>query len=104
MRIAHLTFTVDPQHQQPALDALVAAAPAVRAMPGCLAFIPFADPTSVGGIGLLHEWDSGGDFARYLDSPDFARINTGLRALMRGAPLSKRFEAEPLCDQGCQAA
>jgi len=104
MRIAHLTFTVDTAATQQALATLVAAAPSVRAMPGCHAFLPFADPTVEGGLGLIHEWESADAFASYLASPGFAQLNAALRPLMTAPPLSKRFEAEPVCDAACQAA
>jgi len=104
MRIAHLTFTVDTAATQQALATLVAAAPSVRAMPGCQAFIPFADPTVEGGLGLIHEWDSAAAFSAYLASPGFAELNATLRPLMTAPPVSRRFEAEPVCDAACRPA
>ena len=68
MRLAHLTFTVRPEAQHEALGVLLEEVPAVRDMAGCVAFIPFIDPTVTGGIGVLHEWATEADFAAYLAS------------------------------------
>ena len=104
MRIAHLTFTVDKHASQHALALLTTAAPAVRAMPGCQAFIPFADPMSEGGIGVVHEWASAADFSLYLASPGFAQLSAQLRPLMTAPPVSKRFDAEPVGETAAKVA
>ena len=96
MRIAHVTFTVAPDNQARALDALLAEVPAVRRMKGCLAFIPFADPTVAGGLGIVHEWESDDAFAAYIGSPGFATVNQILRPLMTGTPVSRRFDVNML--------
>lgn len=94
MRLAHLTFAVRPEAQQEALGVLLEEVSAVRNMEGCVAFIPFIDPTTTGGVGVLHEWETEGDFAAYLASPTFAAAGERLRPLMTGEPDSRRFDAE----------
>jgi quinol monooxygenase YgiN len=94
MRLAHLTFTVRPEAQHDALEVLLEEVPAVRAMEGCVAFIPFADPTAAGGIGVLHEWETDEAFEAYLASPTFAAAGARLRPLMTREPDSRRFDAE----------
>lgn len=94
MRLAHLTFTVRPEAQREALDVLLAEVPAVREMQGCMAFIPFIDPTTDGGIGVLHEWATEADFAAYLASPAFVASGAQLFPLMTQEPESRRFDAE----------
>lgn len=96
MRIAHVTFTVAPQHQTLALNTLLAEVPVVRQMQGCLAFIPFIDPTVAGGLGIVHEWESDDAFAVYIGSPGFAAVNAVLRPIMTGAPVSRRFDVDML--------
>lgn len=93
MRLAHVTFTVAPDAVKIALEALLAEAPSVRQMAGCVAFIPFADPTVDGGLGVLHEWETADDFAFYLSSPGFSAVNAALRPMMTTSPVSRRFDA-----------
>ncbi|MEZ4563463.1 MAG: antibiotic biosynthesis monooxygenase [Thermomicrobiales bacterium] len=93
MRLAHLTFTVRPEAQDEALGVLLAEVPAVREMAGCMAFIPFIDPTVTGGVGVVHEWATEEDFAAYLASPTFAASGAQLFPLMTGEPDSRRFDA-----------
>ena len=94
MRLAHLTFTVRPEAQREALEVLLEEVPAVREMAGCVAFIPFVDPTTSGGIGVLHEWATEADFAAYLASETFAASGARLFPLMTQEPDSRRFDAE----------
>lgn len=94
MLIAILDFDVAPADQQAALDQLLAEAPGVRAMPGNIAFRPYADPLLDTRVSLVHEWQSRADFDAYLASEAFARSGTKLRPMMTGAPTSRRFEAE----------
>ena len=96
MRLAHLTFTVRPEAQQEALSVLLEEAPTVRAMAGCLAFIPFADPTTEGGLGVVHEWVDEVTFATYLASETFAASSARLFPLMTAEPDSRRFDARRL--------
>ena len=93
MRIAHLTFTVRAEEQQEALTVLLDEVPVVRAMDGCQAFIPFVDPTTTGGIGVVHEWASEEAFAAYLASEQFAASGERLFPLIIGEPDSRRFAA-----------
>ena len=58
MLIAHVTFAVDEIHREHVLNRLAKDATTVRSMNGCVAFIPFADPTDPQKIGVLHEWRS----------------------------------------------
>jgi len=95
MRLAHVTFTVAPDAVRTALDTLLDETASVRRMQGCRAFIPFADPTVSGGLGVVHEWDTAEDFAAYLASPGFASVNAVLRPMMTAAPVSRRFDARP---------
>lgn len=96
MRLAHVTFTVAPDNARTALDTLLASVPAVRQMTGCLAFIPFANPTVDGGLGVMHEWQTAEDFAGYLASPTFAGVNDILRPMMTSGPDGRRFDATPV--------
>lgn len=96
MLIAHLTFNVAPENRARALDRLVAEAPAVRAMPGCAAFLPFIDPTDDSALGVVHEWETEADFAAYTASEAFRTSGAVLRPMMTAAPVSKRFAAELL--------
>jgi quinol monooxygenase YgiN len=96
MLIAHVHFTVAASERHKALEMLQKEAPAVRAMKGCQAFVPFLDPTSSEGLGVLHEWDSEEDFAAYTSSPGFAEVGRILRPMMTGAPVSRRFDARLL--------
>lgn len=93
MLIAHVRFRAIEEDRRKALDTLMAKAPAIRAMKGCLAFVPFLDPTDRQGLGVLHEWQSGEDFAAYSASPEFSETAWILRPLMTEAPVSRRFDA-----------
>ncbi|MCA1970865.1 unnamed protein product [Ciceribacter sp. T2.26MG-112.2] len=93
MLVAHVRFRVSEDDRQQALDILMTNAPAIRATKGCLAFVPFLDPTDRQGLGVLHEWQSGEDFAAYVASPAFVETAAILRPLMTAAPVSRRFDA-----------
>ena len=93
MLIAHVHFSVAAGERQKALDTLLAETPAVRAMKGCQAFIPFLDATDSESLGVLHEWDCAEDFAAYTSSPGFAEVGKVLRPMMTAAPVSRRFDA-----------
>jgi quinol monooxygenase YgiN len=94
MLIAHVTFAVDQHQRQAALATLVAEAGSVRAMPGCIAFTPFADPIDPQKVGIVHEWETLDQFRAYAQSPGFAATGQVLRPMMVDKPLSRRFEAE----------
>ncbi len=96
MLVAHVLFKVAPADRSRALDALLAEAPGVRAMAGCLAFVPFADPGDPGGLGIVHEWQSGDEFGAYTGSSGFAKVQATLRPMMVGQPVSRRFDARLL--------
>lgn len=93
MIIAHVTFVVAPENSGTALAALVAEVDQVRAMQGCVTFIPFQDATDPQKIGVMHEWASVQDFDGYTASQEFARVGQVLRAMMLAPPVSHRFDA-----------
>lgn len=93
MLIAHVRFRVAEHDRQKALDALTANADRTRVMKGCLAFVPFLDPIDGQGVGVLHEWQTGQDFAAYAASAGFAETSAVLRPLMTEPPISRRFDA-----------
>lgn len=93
MLIAHVSFTVFSDNRKSAIDALKQEIEAVRAMKGCVAFVPFTDPVNEQGVGVLHEWNTANDFAAYAASDSFANISKSLRPLMVSPPISKRFDA-----------
>lgn len=94
MLIAILDFDVAPADQQAALDHLLAEAPTVRAMPGNIAFRPYADPLIDTRVSLIHEWEVPAAFEAYLASEAFANTGAVLRPMMTAAPVSRRFTAE----------
>ncbi|GLQ57229.1 putative quinol monooxygenase [Devosia nitrariae] len=94
MLVVHLRFTVAPETRQQTLETLVAGAPVVRAMPGCIAYIPFSDPTDDTAVGILQEWEAGEDLAAYTASETFRSFGAALRPMMTAKPVSKRFSAE----------
>lgn len=96
MFIAHVYFRVAPDKVEVALAALLAELSSVRGLPGCIAFLPFLDPTEPGALGIVHEWESAEAFARYAASPGFAAVGQLLRPIMVAPPVSKRFDARLL--------
>lgn len=96
MFIAHVQFAVTPKDRQKALDTLLAEAPTVRGQTGCHLFLPFADPADATGVGLIQEWATAEDFARYTGTAGFAEVGQVLRPMMTAAPVSRRFSAELL--------
>ena len=96
MFVAHVTFSVAEQDRPGVLDVLLEEADAVRAMEGCVVFLPFLDPTRTDGVGVLHEWESPEHFAGYLASPQFSGSGGIIRPLMTAPPVSRRFHATPV--------
>ncbi len=94
MLIAHVKFTVSEKNRTLAIDNLKQEARTVRAMKGCIAFIPFLDPINPQDVGILHEWDTADDFAAYIASERFATVGRILRPIMISPPVSRRFDAE----------
>jgi quinol monooxygenase YgiN len=94
MLIAHVFFSVDETIRHQVVERLSRDVGAVRAMDGCLAFIPFMNPGNPQEVGILHEWQSAEDFARYTSSDTFARFQAELRPMMVAPPISRRFEVE----------
>lgn len=93
MIIAHVTFSVAAKSRQAALDVLVSEIAGVRAMHGCLAFVPFVDPSDETSLGVLHEWETAADFGAYATSDGFAAVGQVLRPMMTAPPMSRRFDA-----------
>lgn len=93
MLIAHVTFSVSPENRTLAIDTLKQEVEIVRAMQGCVAFVPFLDPTNTQDVGVMHEWENADDFAAYIASDSFATIGKVLRPVMVAPPVSKRFDA-----------
>lgn len=96
MLIAHVHITVATTDREKALNILLNEVTPVRAMKGCLTYIPFIDPTNDTGLVVLHEWQSNEDFAAYATSTEFAKIGQELRPMMNAPPVSKRFDVAPI--------
>jgi len=93
MLITHVTFSVSIENSPLAIDTLTKEITVVRAMKGCIAFTPFQDPTNEQDVGVIHEWESAEDFAAYVASDSFTKIQKILRPIMVAPPVSKRFDA-----------
>ena len=93
MLIAHVIFSVARENRTLAIETLKQEVSAVRAMDGCIAFIPFLDATNQQDVGVLHEWASSDAFEAYLASDSFISIGETLRPIMVSPPISKRFDA-----------
>ncbi|MEP5152318.1 antibiotic biosynthesis monooxygenase [Planktotalea sp.] len=93
MLIAHVIFSVAPENRTSAIETLKQEVSAVRAMDGCIAFIPFLDATNQQDVGVLHEWASSDSFEAYIASDSFVSIGETLRPIMVTPPTSKRFDA-----------
>jgi quinol monooxygenase YgiN len=96
MFIAIVDFTVAAQNRETALDTLLAEAHAVRAMPGNLAFRPYADPIDGEAVRIVHEWQDIESFEAYASSDTFRSSGQALRPLMTSMPVSRRFTAQIL--------
>jgi quinol monooxygenase YgiN len=94
MLIAIVEFTVSKVDRDAALAALLDEAPTVRAMAGCIAFRPFADPEDTTICGIVHEWETEAAFNGYASSPGFAAVGQILRPMMTAPPISRRFSAK----------
>ncbi len=96
MLITIVEFKTSVKNRAVAMAALSAEGNAVRAMSGCIAFRPFADPETGDTCFILHEWENENDFSTYVSSDHFAAIGKVLRPLMTAPPISRRFRAELL--------
>ncbi len=94
--IAIVDFSTTAADRPTALACLDAECDQVRAMPGNLAFRVCASRDDDGRITVVHEWDDEASFDGYLRSDSFARFSDVLRPMMVGAPVSRRFRAEPV--------
>jgi quinol monooxygenase YgiN len=93
MLIAIVTFKTTPADRPAAIAALLAEAPIVRALSGCIRFQPLADPADDSQTAILHEWWDEASFAGYVASPGFTQVGEILRPLMTEPPVSRRFAA-----------
>lgn len=96
MFIAILDFSTSAADRPAALAQLDAARPAVVEMTGCVSFRVYASRLAPTDVTVVHEWEDGDAFDRYLGSDAFARSGAVLRPLMTAAPVSRRFTAELL--------
>jgi quinol monooxygenase YgiN len=100
MLIAIVDFTVAPENRPSALTAILAAAPAIRAMTNNLGFQAYVDPENSGAIRILQEWQDGASFEVYTASAEFKRLGQLLRPLMIDPPVSRRMKADLLVTVG----
>jgi quinol monooxygenase YgiN len=98
MIVTHVFFRVSSDHRSDAIAALKKEVETVRAMEGCIAFVPFIDPTCDQNVGVLHEWVSQQEFDAYLASESFASLGQTLRPLSISPPVSRRFDATLMSD------
>ena len=94
MLIAIVDFEFEPETRDTALSVLVEQADAARAMPGNLAYRPFAEPDSATKVSILQEWRDSTAFEAYAASPVFAHLGASLRPIMTSPPHSRRLSAE----------
>lgn len=93
MLIAIVTFKTSPADRPAAIAALLAEADDVRALSGCVRFLPLANPADPCETALVHEWWDEASFAHYVASPGFAAFGAILRPMMTEPPVSRRFAA-----------
>jgi quinol monooxygenase YgiN len=91
--IAIVDLRVAPTRGLEALGALLAEAPAIRAMAGNLAFQPYLHPERNGEIRIFQEWRDAASYEAYAASPVLLSLRRTLRPLMAAAP-SRRMIAE----------
>lgn len=96
MLIAIVDFRTAVKDRPVALAHLDREADQVRAMPGNLAFRVYASREDQTQITIVHEWDDRAAFEDYQRSDSFVRFGEGIRPLMIGAAVSRRFCAELL--------
>ena len=96
MLIAIVDFIVAPENCAAALAAILAEAPAVRAMKGNVAFQPYLDPKDAKAIRIFHEWNDAASFELYTASDTFKTLGQVLRPLMIAPPVSRRMTADLL--------
>ncbi|MGO1050999.1 putative quinol monooxygenase [Crossiella sp. CA198] len=96
MVIATVDFSTAPADRVAALAQFDAERDRVRAMPGNRDFRIFASREDDGQITVLHEWVDVESFRGYLASESFASFGAVVRPLTVGAPVSRRFLAEPV--------
>lgn len=93
MLIAHVIFTVAPENRSKTVERLTRDIEEITAMPGCMAFVPFADPTGPDRVGVMHEWETAEAFKAYISSESFKAFGSDIRPLMTAPPISRRYEA-----------
>ncbi|BBH71750.1 hypothetical protein ACTI_84350 [Actinoplanes sp. OR16] len=94
MLIAIVDFHTTAADRSRALAQLDSEFPAVRGMPGNIAYRVYASREDKTKVTLVHEWTDADSFNRYQRSDSFARSGTILRPLMTAPPVSRRFRAE----------
>ena len=93
MFIAHVILSVHEADRPLVINRLSNDAGTVLTMEGCLAFTPFVHPTDPHEVGILHEWRSAEDFAKYISSDTFTRFQKDVLSLAVTKPISRRFHA-----------
>ena len=96
MLIAIVDFIVAPEHREEALAAILAEAPAVRAMTGNIDFQSYLSQEDAKAIRIFHEWNDASDFEFYTSSDTFKALGGVLRPMMIAPPISRRMTAELL--------
>lgn len=96
MIIAIVDFETAPETQAKALDILLTDVASATNITGNLGFRAFSNAQSDTHVGLMHEWETLADFEAYTASDAFKQIGAQLRPMMTAAPVSRRFEAQPL--------
>lgn len=94
MIIAHILFSVSAENRELAIDTLNRETKTIRAMQGCVTFLPFLDPANSQTVGVLQEWERPEDFEGYIASSSFKTIGKILHPIMTSPPQSKRFDAK----------
>lgn len=96
MLIAIVDFATAAADRPAALSHLDAEAVHVRAMTGNVAYRVYASREDDTRVTIVHEWADEASFEGYLGSAAFASSGEVVRPMMTGAPVSRRFHAEPL--------
>ena len=89
-----VSFSVAATDEAAAVNALVEAAPKMRALKGNLGARVLTDPQSAGAIILLHSWDTMADLDAYRGGPLMAEIGSVLRPIMVAAPVTTVYEMD----------
>jgi quinol monooxygenase YgiN len=96
MLIVIVDFTVAPENTDTVQQALLAEAPAARALRGNQSFGFWVDPDQPYTWRLMHEWTDATAFEAYRATPAFQAAGAILFPLMIGKPISRVFAADML--------